>query len=196
MFDFLDNFFDTTVKTVRNGLILMVIALAVYFGVKQKSIVAFGTTALAGSIALWIASPSGLGIFPRLFGEAIESSACLTDGNGAPLGRLWYSGSSKGGAAVPRPGTKTTDYPYWRCDPATSTTATEEDTQTTPTPVPGDTESSGEAAVPAGEAQSGTGNTEGTTTTTSTTAAPSASGSGPTTTSTTAAPVASGSAQI
>ena len=191
MFDFLDNFFDTTVKTVRNGLILMVIALAVYFGVKQKSIVAFGTTALAGSIAIWIASDSGLGIFPRLFGEAIESSACLTDGNGAPLGRLWYSGSSKGGAAVPRPGTKTTDYPYWRCDPATSTAATEADPQTTPQPVPGDAGNSGEAAVPAdGESATPTSST------TPTTAAPSASGSGPTTTSTTAAPIASGSASI
>ena len=122
MFDFLDNFFDTTVKTVRNGLILMVIALAVYFGVKQKSIVAFGTTALAGSIAIWIASDSGLGIFPRLFGEAIESSACHTDSNGAPLGRLYYSGTS-GNETIFRPSTKNTNYPYWRCLPASTAAA-------------------------------------------------------------------------
>ena len=140
MFDFLDNFFDTTVKTVRNGLILMVIALAVYFGVKQKSIVAFGTTALAGSIAIWIASDSGLGIFPRLFGEAIEGTACAVGDGGGPLGLIYYSGTSGfytvakpdkkwpdgnpgktavaaagGRSAQPRPGSDHWKRPYWRC---------------------------------------------------------------------------------
>ena len=71
MFDFANDFISRTVVTARNGMMVIVLCLALWAGISKKSIVAFAVTALAGGIALWIASPAGINLFPNLFGEGV-----------------------------------------------------------------------------------------------------------------------------
>ena len=144
MFDFMNNFFNTTVVTLRNALTLLVIALAVYMGVTKKSLVAFATTALAGGLALWIASPAGLGLFPGLFQRAAEQSACAQDANGNLIGAFYRSNDGKvfdhpnteasgkdpEDVKVTRGGTDNPNYNSWRCHPRSTTVATPTTTTT------------------------------------------------------------------